>query len=170
MTDLLIFEDVNPNNIQPFRIAELFMTVDGPRTRMTNNSFQTKAAAEHFVKSHSKPDKQLECCKSQLELLRRFYDFAQAALTDKSAPGFGYPPGTLQELEALFGPMTHAKAAEAPDGPAKAEIPASERPALMTCEYCGAFEQSVNRASHCAPPFDVQPHRFTKPHPYLKEG
>lgn len=47
---------------------------------------------------------QLECCKSQLELLRRFYDFAEAALNDKTAPGFGYPPGSLQELKALFGP------------------------------------------------------------------
>lgn len=36
---------------------------------------------------------------------------------------------------------------------------------LMECEHCGASKGA--RSPMCAPPFDVQPHSFTKPHPYL---
>lgn len=36
---------------------------------------------------------------------------------------------------------------------------------LMLCEHCGATEHA--ETEQCAPPFNVQPHSFTKPHPSL---
>lgn len=36
---------------------------------------------------------------------------------------------------------------------------------IMMCEHCGAF-----KGSNCAPPFKVQPHSFTRPHPYMERS
>lgn len=35
---------------------------------------------------------------------------------------------------------------------------------IMLCEHCGSDRPETQ---FCAPPFDVQPHSFTRPHPYL---
>lgn len=47
----LIFEQVSPPPPAGcrFRIAETYMTIDGPRTRLTNSSFSTLADAQQFV-------------------------------------------------------------------------------------------------------------------------
>lgn len=54
---LIIFEQVSPepNNSNLFRIAEVFMTVDGPRTRLTHASYKTFEAAKTYVDSFPKP-------------------------------------------------------------------------------------------------------------------
>jgi NTP pyrophosphatase (non-canonical NTP hydrolase) len=36
---------------------------------------------------------------------------------------------------------------------------------IMLCEHCG--RSSPSTTTMCAPPFDVQPHNFTRPHPHL---
>lgn len=58
---LTIFEQVEPtpNEANRFRIVEMQMTIDGPRSRMTHTSFATYAEAAQFVKDydngHSQP-------------------------------------------------------------------------------------------------------------------
>lgn len=49
---LSIMEQVSPepNPDNRFRIVELVMTVDGPRSRLTNHSFPSIEAARHFLK------------------------------------------------------------------------------------------------------------------------
>lgn len=47
----LIFEQVAPPSPAGcrFRIAETYLTLDGPRTRLTNSSFSTLADAQQFL-------------------------------------------------------------------------------------------------------------------------
>lgn len=51
---LTIFEQVAPeaNPGNRFRIVEMQMTLDGPRSRMTNHSFPTVEQARDFVKEY----------------------------------------------------------------------------------------------------------------------
>lgn len=46
-----------------------------------------------------------------------------------------------------------------------------EQQPLMLCRHCGRFENENRERDTvtCAPPFKVQPHEFTQPHPYLTE-
>lgn len=51
---LQIHEQLDPApapNVR-YRIAETTMTIDGPRTRWTNQAFATLEEAQHYVKEH----------------------------------------------------------------------------------------------------------------------
>lgn len=52
MKHLLIMEQVDPEPVPRcrFRIAELIMSIDGPRTRWTYQAFATLDEAKHYVK------------------------------------------------------------------------------------------------------------------------
>lgn len=41
----MIYEQIEPKTAMPFRLAEINMTCDGPRTRLTNFCFATLVAA-----------------------------------------------------------------------------------------------------------------------------
>lgn len=48
--------------------------------------------------------------------------------------------------------------------------PASGVPALM-CVHCGRFKSEAERkgSTRCNAPFSIQPHQFTREHPYIRE-
>ena len=45
-----IMEQREPRDRKPFRIIETTPTVDGPRDRITNQSFSSMAEAEDYIK------------------------------------------------------------------------------------------------------------------------
>jgi hypothetical protein len=51
MKMFLILMDVRPNMRTPFRVAELYATIDGTRTRLTHHAFATQAEANFFIDS-----------------------------------------------------------------------------------------------------------------------
>ena len=46
---LVIYKEITNKARTPFRIAEVFQTIDGYRTRITNHSFDTYEEAKSFI-------------------------------------------------------------------------------------------------------------------------
>lgn len=55
-SSLMIFEQVAPEvpDYRRFRIVETYISVDGYRTRVTDNSFTTLEEAQYFIKEVEK--------------------------------------------------------------------------------------------------------------------
>jgi hypothetical protein len=51
MERFFLYFDMRPNMRNPFRVAELYETIDGTRTRVTHKSFATQAEAIFFINS-----------------------------------------------------------------------------------------------------------------------
>lgn len=49
---LLIFEQRSPPTRKPFRLIEMYPSIDGPRWRITDKTFASMTEAEDFVRSH----------------------------------------------------------------------------------------------------------------------
>jgi hypothetical protein len=44
--DILVMEQVTPPTFRPFRLIEVYMTCDGPRTRVCSGTWKTREEAE----------------------------------------------------------------------------------------------------------------------------
>ncbi len=53
---------------------------------------------------------------------------------------------------------------------ALAASPTPKPQPIMLCDHCGRAESNArdSGSTHCNAPFAIQPHSFTRPHPYLK--
>lgn len=45
----LLFKQIAPETTMPYRIAEIFMTSDGPRTRLCGDSFDIESSARKMI-------------------------------------------------------------------------------------------------------------------------